>query len=80
MVHHSRWKTSAKDNTAGRRLANEMPSMTAPFRSLIDNFFSHRQIRRLPYLFSVAPAGYCIDGLSKKNSHPVITISQQLMI
>ena len=70
MVHHSRWKTSAKDNTAGRRLANEMPSMTAPFRSLIDNFFSHRQIRRLPYLFSVAPAGYCIDGLSKKKQPP----------
>jgi glutathione S-transferase len=70
MVHHSRWKTSAKNNTAGRRLANEMPSMAAPFRSLIDNFFSHRQIRRLPYLFSVAPADYCIEGLSKKKQPP----------
>ena len=70
MVHHSRWKISAKDNTAGRRLANEIPAIAAPFRAVIDRFFSHRQIRRLPYLFSVAPVGYGIDGLSKKKQPP----------
>lgn len=70
MVHHSRWKTSAKDNTAGRRLANEMPSLAAPFRPMIDNFFSHRQIRRLPYLFSVAPVGYKISGLLDSKQPP----------
>lgn len=70
MVHHSRWKTSAMDNTAGRRLANEMPAMFAPFRSLIDRFFSHRQIRRLPYLFSVAPKDFAINGLSNRKQPP----------
>ena len=70
MVHHNRWKISARDNTAGRRLANEMPKVVAPFRSLIDNFFSHRQIRRLPYLFSVAPKGYYIEGLTSKKQPP----------
>ena len=70
MVHHSRWKTSALDNTAGRRLANEMPVLVAPFRALIDNFFSHRQIRRLPYLFSVAPKNYAVEGLSAKKQPP----------
>lgn len=70
MVHHSRWKTSALDNTAGRRLANEMPILVAPFRTMIDNFFSHRQIRRLPYLFSVAPKDYSIESLTKKKQPP----------
>ncbi len=70
MVHHSRWKTSAIDNTAGRRLANEMPAMFAPFCSVIDDFFSRRQIRRLPYLFSVAPTGFSIGGLNKKKQPP----------
>ncbi len=70
MVHHYRWKISAKDNTAGRRLANEMPNFAAPFRCWIDRFFSHRQIRRLPYLFSVAPQGYQIAGLAKKRQPP----------
>tara|TARA_R110001592_G_scaffold135779_1_gene352242 strand:+ start:7099 stop:8313 length:1215 start_codon:yes stop_codon:yes gene_type:complete len=70
LVHHSRWKTSAKDNTAGRRLAKEMPLAIAPFRSLVDSFFSHRQVRRLPYLFSVAPKDYYINGVAKKKQPP----------
>jgi len=70
MVHHNRWKTSALDNTAGRRLANEMPAVTTPFRSMIDSFFSHRQIRRLPYLFSVAPKKFEIQSLSAKKQPP----------
>lgn len=70
MVHHNRWKISARDNTAGRRLANEMPKAVAPFRSIIAKYFSHRQTRRLPYLFSVAPKGYCIDSLSTQQQPP----------
>ncbi len=70
MVHHSRWKVAAKDNTAGHRLANEMPMISAPFRSLIANFFSARQVRRLPYLFSNAPQGFHIDGLRSDRQPP----------
>jgi glutathione S-transferase len=70
LVHHGRWKISAKNNTAGWRLANEMPVAFAPFRKLIDNFFSHRQIKRLPYLFSVAPKDFFITGLAKKKQPP----------
>jgi glutathione S-transferase len=70
MVHHSRWKTAAKDNTAGRRLANEMPMISAPFRSFIANFFSARQVRRLPYLFSNAPQAFHIDGLRSDRQPP----------
>jgi len=70
MVHHSRWKVAAKDNTAGRRLASEMPIFSAPFRSLIANFFSARQVRRLPYLFSIAPKEFHIDGLRSDRQPP----------
>ena len=70
LVHHARWKISAKDNNAGQRLANEMPSITGPFKSLIANFFSARQVRRCPYLFSIAPEGYCIEGLENERQPP----------
>jgi glutathione S-transferase len=70
MVHHGRWKISAQDNTAGSRLATEMPAIFAPFRSYIDNFFSKRQVRRLPYLFSIAPSGYRINGLKTDRQPP----------
>lgn len=63
MVHHARWKMSATDNNAGQRLAAEMPMITAPIRPFIANFFSARQVRRCPYLFSVAPEGFHIDGI-----------------
>lgn len=82
MVHHGRWKISAKDNTAGRRLANEMPAIFAPFRSYIDNSFSKRQIKRLPYLFSIAPRGYKINGLKPDRqppSHKDFPASHQLL-
>ncbi len=57
LVHHHRWVVSHADNTAGARLANEFRSLVPPlFRPLMARHFSARQIRRLPYLFSVAPA------------------------
>ena len=65
MVHHARWKMSAIDNNAGQRLAAEMPALAAPFRPFIANFFSARQVRRCPYLFSVAPEGFHIEGIRR---------------
>jgi len=71
MVHHARWKISAKDNNAGQRLANEMSSFAGPFfKPLIAKFFSARQVRRCPYLLSVAPEGYWVEGLSNERQPP----------
>jgi glutathione S-transferase len=64
MVHHNRWKVSARDNDAGRRLAREFSHMFGPAAAALGWFFPRRQVRRLPYLFSVAPQGYAVEGLS----------------
>ncbi len=58
LVHHKRWVTSAATNDAGRRLAAEFSRflpMPPGGRRLFAGHFSRRQVRRLPYLFSVAP-------------------------
>jgi glutathione S-transferase len=56
-VHHHRWVVSHDDNDAGTRLAQEFRSLVpAPLQPLMAARFSRRQIRRLPYLFSVAEA------------------------
>lgn len=68
MAHHMRWVISAKDNDAGRRVAREY--RVGPFESLMAEWFSRRQVRRLPYLFSVAPAGFRIDGLPEQRQPP----------
>ena len=65
MVHHKRWVLSAASNDAGERLAREfarviLPGMGAAFAKN----FARRQVRRLPYLFIVAPAGFSIPGLT----------------
>lgn len=70
MVHHARWKISAKDNDAGLRLSNEMSIFVGPFKPLIAKFFSARQVRRCPYLFSVAPEGFWVDGLPSERQLP----------
>ncbi|MBT5007190.1 MAG: hypothetical protein HOM95_10890 [Halieaceae bacterium] len=59
MVHHNRWVTSAGTNRMGEMTVNEL-------RGAIPNFFrarlarklAARQVRRLPYLFSIAPCGF----------------------
>ncbi|MBI3388733.1 MAG: glutathione S-transferase family protein [Deltaproteobacteria bacterium] len=56
LVHHNRWVVSARDNDAGARLAREMRPRLGPLAPLVGHFFPARQVRRLPYLFSVAPA------------------------
>ncbi len=70
MVHHYRWKVSALDNDAGRRLGREFRSVVGPFRRIVDHRFSARQVRRLPYLFSVAPQGFHIAGLPSRLQPP----------
>lgn len=69
MVHHNRWKVAAVENDAGDRLGRELRAVMGPFQVVAARFFSARQTRRLPYLFSVAPAGFHIDGV-KKNRQP----------
>jgi glutathione S-transferase len=54
LVHHNRWVVSARDNDAGARLAREMRPLLGPLAPLVGYFFPARQVRRLPYLFSVA--------------------------
>lgn len=54
LVHYNRWVVAARENDAGARLAREMRPLLGPFASLVRWFFPRRQVRRLPYLFSVA--------------------------
>jgi len=70
MVHHARWKMSAADNTAGARLAQEMSSLIGPLQTKVATGFSARQVRRCPYLFSVAPQGYQEQGLHQNRQPP----------
>lgn len=70
MVHHNRWKISAKGNNAGDRLSKEMPVLAMPVRRLINTFFSERQVRRLPYLFSIAEEGFHIEGVNNERQPP----------
>jgi glutathione S-transferase len=58
VVHHLRWVVSARTNDAGVRLAREMRRHAPPgARRGIAWWFPRRQVRRLPYLFSVAARG-----------------------
>ncbi len=59
LVHHRRWVESAATNDAGTRLVDEMRTLVPePLRPILARRFARRQVRRLPYLFSVAPAGF----------------------
>ena len=62
MVHHNRWVRSATDTTMGERTAQEMSRLITPLlaRGIRVNL-PRRQVRRCPYLFSVAPQGYTAD-------------------
>ena len=69
-VHHQRWVVSARDNDAGQRLAREYRFQLGPLQPLMARWFSARQTRRLPYLFSVAPSGFHIAGLPTRRQPP----------
>jgi len=62
LAHHLRWVHSAATNDAGRRLHKEFGTLLfwANERKFEVNF-SRRQVSRLPYLFSMPPAGYQQD-------------------
>lgn len=71
VAHHHRWVTSAKDNDAGLRLANEFARPFPGFaRRHLGRWFAKRQVRRLPYLFSVAAPGYRVDGVEPSLTPP----------
>jgi glutathione S-transferase len=75
MVHHNRWKLAAADNDSpGARLASEYSRMLPPGSArLFARWFAARQVRRLPYLFSVAPEGYRVAGLAHRLTPPART-------
>lgn len=70
LVHHFRWKVSATDNNAGKRLGHELRWTLLGRDAPVADFFSARQVRRLPYLFSVAPQGFHIPGLPPERQPP----------
>lgn len=70
LVHHYRWKVSAADNNAGKRLGHELRWTLLGRDAPVASFFSARQVRRLPYLFSVAPQGFHIPGLPPERQPP----------
>ena len=64
MAHHNRWVVAARDNGAGERLAAEFKPLLGPAAAVVRRQFPARQVRRLPYLFSVAdPADASFDDL-----------------
>jgi len=71
VAHHHRWVTSAKDNDVAERVANEfakpLPHLA---RRRFGQWFARRQVRRLPYLFGVAPQGYSVQGLPLELTPP----------
>jgi glutathione S-transferase len=70
MAHHNRWKVSARDNDAGRRLAAEQRPLLGPLAGGLGRWFAARQARRLPYLFSVAPEEARFDDLPARLRPP----------
>jgi len=59
MVHHNRWVTSARTNVMGEVTSTEMGKVL-PFgmKESVARKLPARQVRRCPYLFSVAPPGF----------------------
>lgn len=57
MAHHNRWVVAARDNDAGARVAADFRPLLGPLTGPMGRRFAARQVRRLPYLFSVAPDG-----------------------
>ena len=71
LVHHGRWVTSALTNDAGVRLAREFARVLPPgMQPVMARRFARRQVRRLPYLFSVAPPGFSVPGLPPELTPP----------
>lgn len=70
MVHHNRWVTSAATNIMGEMTTREMRKLLPPgIRQRMARKLPARQVRRCPYLFSVAPQGFDA-GVSKSLTPP----------
>ena len=70
MVHHNRWIVSAKTNQMGLFTGREMGKLLPiGFGRIIAWKMPRRQVRRCPYLFSVAAAGFDA-GVSKALTPP----------
>ncbi|MBI4510832.1 MAG: glutathione S-transferase family protein [Deltaproteobacteria bacterium] len=71
MLHHNRWVVSASDNDAGQRLAREFSwLLPVGLKGVLAHQFSRRQVRRLPYLFSVAPENLALAGVPRRLAPP----------
>ncbi|NOY93608.1 MAG: glutathione S-transferase family protein [Deltaproteobacteria bacterium] len=71
VLHHVRWVLSGATTRAVSVLAEEYaPVLTRPIARLAAQAFARRQVRRLPYLFSVAPAGHRTSGVSRELQPP----------
>lgn len=59
LVHHMRWVGSAKSQIMGQLLAEEFRHALPPGGpAILARQFPKRQVRRCPYLFSIAPKGF----------------------
>lgn len=59
MAHHNRWVTSTGTNVMAETTVREFqPLLPRFFRNRMKERMAERQVRRCPYLFSVAPPGY----------------------
>ena len=71
MTHHMRWKFSAGNNSAGKSLGNEFRHLLKfGLKNQMAKAFPARQVRRLPYLFSVAPQNYQVESLKRSLQPP----------
>ena len=66
MVHHMRWVGAATDTAMGEVTARELSRLAPPLlrarpAAEIRKRIPRRQVRRCPYLFSVAPEGYAAN-------------------
>jgi glutathione S-transferase len=70
MVHHMRWVGSARTTPMGDLTVAELRSLLPPGTgALFARNLYRRQVRRCPYLFSVAPQGY-EAGVSAERTPP----------
>ncbi len=70
-MHHARWVTSAADNRAAVALAEELSKpLGTTLARRYGARFARRQVRRLPYLFSVASSDARFDALPPRLRPP----------
>ena len=71
LLHHGRWVLSARTTRAPEVIAREFETLVPrPLRQTIVARFEARQVRRLPYLFSVAPPEVVDETLPRRRRPP----------